>query len=121
MKGSYMDEERRKPTYTTTDRGAGHGTSVVAWIALLLALLALGLAWWAFNRTGEDLTNRIQEQVQQVTPNVQQGAEEVQEGAQQGADAVQEGANQTEDAIDAGPDGVDEDDTETQTSPNTTQ
>ncbi|OYW42824.1 hypothetical protein B7Z28_01210 [Candidatus Saccharibacteria bacterium 32-45-3] len=76
------------------DRGAGRGTTTVAWIALIAALLALALAWAAFNRTGQDLEDKIQQSVQESVQGIEEGAE------------------QSGDAIDAGPDGIDEDDTD---------
>lgn len=84
------------------------GNSIVAWIALIVAIIALSLAWVAYNRTGEDLENRIQQQVQEAAQNTQ-------DAAQEGAQNVQEGAQEGAQNIDEGPDGVDEDDTETQT------
>ncbi len=71
--------------------------SAVAWLALIVAIVALILAWVAYNRTGEDLENQIQTQVEQSLNTAE--------------DATQEAG----DAIDAGPDGVDEDDTDVQT------
>lgn len=85
---------------TTDDRvvvtggAAGRGTTFVAWLALILAVLALWLAWTAYDRTGGDLDERIRQEVQQ-------------------------GAQNVEESLDAGPDGVDEDDTDLPT--NTTQ
>lgn len=85
-----------------TNRGAGRGTSFVAWIALIVAVLALTLAWMAYDRTGADLDEKIQQQVQQ------------------GVNATERGLENTEEAIDAGPDGVDEDDTDTTSQPDAT-
>jgi membrane protein implicated in regulation of membrane protease activity len=85
-----------------TDRGAGRGTTLLTWAALIVALLALWLAWAAYDRTGGDLDQRIQEQVQQTSQD------------------AQEGAGAIEEAVDAGPDGVDEDDTDTTAPTDTT-
>lgn len=63
---------------------ARRGASAVAWIALIVAIVALVLAWIAYDRTGANLEEQIRTQVEQ-------------------------GIN----AVDAGPDGVDEDDTDT--------
>lgn len=82
-----------------TNRGAGRGTTLVAWIALIVALLALWLAWMAYDRTGADLDERIQQQVQESAQDINQGAQE------------------TTEAIDAGPDGIDEDDTDVNNPP----
>lgn len=65
------------------DRGAGRGTTFLTWVAILLSLLALGLAWAAYNRAGANV-----------------------------ADQVQQGTQDAGNAIDAGPDGVDQDDTD---------
>lgn len=87
----------------TEDRTVRRGASVVAWIALILAAAALTLAWIAYNRTGTDLEDQIQQQINSSLNNAD-------EAAQEGAEAVESGA----DAVDAGPDGVDEDDTDVQ-------
>lgn len=87
--------------YVAVDRGAGRGTTAVAWIALLLSLLALALAFTAFSRTS-DIDNRIRE------------------GAQDAGQSVERGTQDATDAVDAGPDGVDEDDTDTGTGGGTT-
>ncbi|MCU0667410.1 MAG: hypothetical protein MUF85_02230 [Patescibacteria group bacterium] len=49
----------------------------LTWLALILAIVALIVAWMAYNRSGEDLENRVQRQVEQTmnqvdeaTPNV---------------------------------------------------
>ncbi len=90
-------DDTRPVVVDSRGRGAGHGTTLVAWLALLLALLALSLAWMAYNRTGEDLERRIQEGITNATQSVERGAE------------------QTTDAVDSGVNGVDEDDTDTGT------
>ena len=71
----------------------------LAALALLLSLGALILAWTAYNRTGEDLEDRIQRGVNEATTRT--------------IDTTQEAADSAADAVDAGPDGVDEDDTDT--------
>lgn len=76
---------------------AGRGASAIAWIALIVALIALTLGWIAYNRTGADLEDQIQTQVQQAVDNSDE--------------AVEDASN----AVDAGPDGVDEDDTDVNT------
>lgn len=38
--------------------------TLVAWAALIVSIIALILAWAAFNRTGEDLEEQIQREVQ---------------------------------------------------------
>lgn len=43
--------------------------SVVAWLALLVAIAALTLAWLAYNRSGQDLEDRIQRQIDQSINN----------------------------------------------------
>ena len=77
---------------TTTNRGA----SVVAWIALIVAVIALILAWMAYDRTGANLEQQIRTQVEESV------------------NATEDATRDASDAIDAGPDGVDEDDTDVQ-------
>ena len=77
---------------TTTNRGA----SVVAWIALMVAVIALILAWMAYDRTGANLEQQIRTQVEESV------------------NATEDATRDASDAIDAGPDGVDEDDTDVQ-------
>ena len=60
-------------------RGA---SSVIAWLALLLAAAALILAWLAYNRSGEDLESRIQRQVNQTVNETRQEGREVQNEVQ---------------------------------------
>jgi sensor domain CHASE-containing protein len=49
----------------------------LTWLALIIATVALIVAWMAYNRSGEDLEARIQRQIEQsanqvdeATPNV---------------------------------------------------
>lgn len=65
--------------------------SWLSWLALLVAIAALIVGWLAYNRSGEDLEDRIKRQV---------------ESSMQSADRNTQGAQE---AIDEGPDGVDED------------
>ncbi len=87
------------------------GTSAVAWIALIIAILAAVLAWAAFNRTGTDLEQRIQTEVREA-------ANETQDTTQDATQEIRESTRDAGQAIDEGPDGVDEDDTNL---PQTTQ
>lgn len=54
---------------------AGAGTTLLTWLALLLAIAALGLAWAAYNRTGEDLQDQAQEQLNEAAEEVDQRTE----------------------------------------------
>ena len=58
------------------DRGAGRGTTLLGWLALLLSILALVLAWIAYDRTGGNLDDRIQQGVQQGVEGIQKEPEE---------------------------------------------
>jgi hypothetical protein len=82
----------------TVARTAG---STLAVIALVISLTALGLAWAAYNRSGEDLENQIQQGIEESTERTQQAAEEAGEATQDASDAVERG-------VDTGPDGVDD-------------
>lgn len=55
----------------------------MAWIAVILAIVALVIAWMAYNRTGEDLESRIQSQVNETIEGAQQGTQDVQENINQ--------------------------------------
>lgn len=74
-------------------------SSLIGWIALVVAIVALALAWVAYDRTGANLEEQIRTQVQE------------------GINAADNAADRAADAIDAGPDGVDEDDTDVNTQP----
>lgn len=88
---------------TTDDRvvhsggSAGMGTTLLTWLALGIATLALILAWVAYDRTGGALDERIRD----ATNNTVQ--------------TTKDATNNAADAIDKGPDGVDNDDTDTGT------
>ena len=67
----------------------------VAWTALIVAIIALILGWTAFNRSGVDLEDMIQQEVQEA-------AQEIEEEYQEGERAVRDS---TSDAlIEAGSD-----------------
>lgn len=55
---------------------------IVAWLALVLAIIALVVAWIAFNRTGQSLETKIRNQVNDSIDSAQQGVEGVQEKIQ---------------------------------------
>lgn len=82
-----------------TVRQRSSGASIVAWIALIIAVIALAISWVAYNRTGADLEDQIRTQVEQSL------------------NAAEDATQEASDAIDAGPDGVDEDDTDVNTQP----
>ncbi len=85
-----------------TVRESRGASRFLTWLALLLSLLALGLAWMAYNRTNGNLRT-----------DVQQTTNQAQDAAGQAGQKVEEKAQDAGQAIDAGPDGVDEDDTQT--------
>lgn len=84
------------------------GTKIIAFLALVLSIIALTLGWIAYNRTGADLEQQIQNQVQRATNNAEEAAGDA-------ANETQEAADQAENNLDAGPDGVDQDDTQNNT------
>lgn len=56
--------------------------NVVGWLALILSIIALVLAWNAFDRASEEnLGEMIQDQVQEVMPADQQAQPEINDGA----------------------------------------
>jgi len=56
-------------------RGAGAGTTLLSWLAILLSIAALALAWTAYNRTGTDLESKIQQRVNEATERVDQNTQ----------------------------------------------
>lgn len=60
--------------HTTHNRG--NATHIFIGI---VALVALGLAWWAFNRSGENLTSEIGDATQEVVDETRQAANEAEE------------------------------------------
>lgn len=56
--------------------------NVVGWLALMLSIIALVLAWNAFDRASEEnLGEMIQDQVQEVMPADQQTQPKINDGA----------------------------------------
>lgn len=97
-----MDDNGSRAVRNNDD---GHGMlKVISWLALILALLALGLAYMAYNRAGQNLST-----------DVKQGVNQAQDAAGDAANQAEQEAKEAGQAIDAGPDGVDEDDTDTGT------
>jgi len=74
-----------------------HPRSSASRIAVILAIIALALAWLAYNRTGKDLEDSAGDAVK----TIQEGSSDAGQAAQEGADAVEQG-------VDTGPDGVDD-------------
>lgn len=65
-----------------TVRNPGRG---LAMLALIIAIIALALAWAAYNRTGTDLEDRIANQVQRATDNAERGLDTGIDGVDDGA------------------------------------
>lgn len=88
-----------------------NNTSIVAWIALALSIMAIILAWTAFNRAGQDLEQIVAEQVEEATKELrieyQQAEDAVLEGT---ADTLEVGSDVLEgtaDTIDTGANNTD--------------
>lgn len=79
------------------EKGSAAGATLAV-IALIVSVIALGLSWIAYNRTGEDLEQKIQEQVNQtVTPleqGIQEGAQDLEQGVNEGAQEVEENTDE---------------------------
>lgn len=93
--------ERR--TETKTNSG-------LAFLALLVAIVALVVAWLAYNRAGEDLENQASDAVTEVINSeaANEAGEAARDAANEAGEAAQEGADATEEAVDEGPDGTDD-------------
>jgi cytoskeletal protein RodZ len=50
---------------------------VAVWIALIIAIIALILAWVAYNRTGVDLEQQIQDQVEESINDAQNNIDQL--------------------------------------------
>lgn len=71
--------------------------SVVAWIALILAVIAIILAWVAFNRTGADIEAIVQEQVEQAAAELRVDFETLEQDVRSStADQLQDAAQEVE-------------------------
>jgi hypothetical protein len=67
----------------------------VAWLALIIAVIALIVGWVAFNRSGPDVIDTLQMQVEELEQELQEVEDDVRAGT---AETLEEGA----DALDAG-------------------
>lgn len=83
---------------------------VVTWIALITAILALILAWSAFNRAGKDLEEMVADQVEEAVAEVRDEYEAAEDATLEAtADTLEAGAaglNVTADAVDASAEGT---------------
>lgn len=66
----------------------------LAGVALVIAVVALILSWVAFNRTGTDLNERIETEVNQAVQEVEQAADEAAQEAEN--EAEQEAVEETQ-------------------------
>lgn len=67
--------------------------SAVGWIALIIALIALALAWVAFNRSGTDFEQLMQEELETRTAEIQADFDRLEsELRQETADELDEAA-----------------------------
>lgn len=82
--------------------------STVSWTALIVAILALILAWTAFNRSGKDLEAMVADQVEVAVEEVREEYEQAEDAALEGvADTLEIGAaglDSAADTLDAGAD-----------------
>lgn len=73
--------------------------SGIAWLALIISIIALVLAWNAFNRAGKDLEVMVQEEVNTAVMKAQQQAREAEDEARDAAaDTLNATASATKDA-----------------------
>ncbi len=61
------------------------GASGLAWLAFIIAVAALVVAWMAYNRTGTDLEDRIANQVQKATDSAERGLDTGPDGVDDGS------------------------------------
>lgn len=79
-----------------------NNNSAVAWVAILVAVIALFISVLAYNRSGEDLGTQINEGVDNTVQELEEATPE------NAGESAQEATDRTEEAIDNGPDGVDD-------------
>lgn len=60
-----------------------NGNGIIAWLALVIAVIALALGWIAYNRTGVDLEQQIQAAAREAAEEVNQEAREAEMEARQ--------------------------------------
>jgi len=79
--------------------------AAVAWIALIAAILALILAWVAYNRTGVDLEEQIQMEVEEAVDevNLEEAVSDIQQGASDALEATEQAAQEVADEVDNSP------------------
>lgn len=53
--------------------------SGVAWTALIVAIISLVLGWTAFNRSGTDLGDMVQQEAQEVARETEQNYQQVEQ------------------------------------------
>ena len=75
----------------------GTQNTIVSWIALIIALIAVILAWVAFNRTGVDIEAIIQEEAEQRAAELRIYFEELERDLRDStANQLQEAADDVE-------------------------
>ena len=69
----------------------------VAWLGLVVAIIALILAWSAFNRAGQDVVPTVVDGFEEVGEEVEEAAQNTEEAAREGtADALENVAETAE-------------------------
>lgn len=89
----------------SSTRVGGAAAGTVSTIAIIISVIALILAWVAYDRTGGDLDERIRSEVQTEVQQIEPAAEEA---AQDTEEAFEEGVQDTEGAINEGAQEVEE-------------
>lgn len=69
-------------------------------MALVLALVALVLAWVAFNRTGQDVEALVEQEVQEAIEEIEQAQQDAEEAVENatGTEATEETTNADQNA-----------------------
>lgn len=63
---------------------AKNSASIIAWIAIILSIIALGLGWSAYNRTGADLGDQALAELREAQADTAQELDELQAQTQVG-------------------------------------
>ena len=69
----------------------------VAWTALIIGIIALVLAWSAFNRAGQDIEEIVEQEIEQMSEELRDEFQKMEDAARQ----------ETSDALEAGSEALD--------------
>ena len=75
-------------------------TKIIAWLALIIAILALALAWTAYDRTGADLDDQIESGVENTDNALDSAGDATEDATKDTLQGIEEAAGNAADEID---------------------